>query len=246
MHVTILTLFPEYFREPLSASIPGRARRKGLFSYEIVDLREYAEEDGMVDDYPYGGGGGMVMKPEPVFRAYEALGEPEPFVLLSARGRVFDHRAAVRHAVEPHLTLLCGHYKDVDERVRETLVTDEISLGDFVLSGGEIAALAVIDAIVRLLPGVIGDFDSAQSDSFHDEWLLGAPSYTRPAEYRGMAVPEVLLSGDHSAIERWRRERSIELTREIRPDLLEREARETRPEGPAGPQKNLDDDPAEG
>lgn len=224
MHATILTLFPEYFRAPLETSIPGRAKRKGLFSYEIVDLRGFAGEDGMVDDYPYGGGGGMVMKPEPVFRAYEALGEPKPFVLLSARGRVFDHRLAVRYAVEPRLTLLCGHYKDVDERVREALVTDEISIGDFVLSGGEIAALAVVDAVVRLLPGVIGDFGSAQGDSFHDEWLLGAPSYTRPAEYRGRAVPEVLLSGDHAAIARWRRERSVEWTRERRPDLLEREA----------------------
>ncbi|MDX1660821.1 MAG: tRNA (guanosine(37)-N1)-methyltransferase TrmD [Gemmatimonadota bacterium] len=236
MHVTILTLFPEYFREPLDASIPGRARRKGLFSYEIVDLRDWAE-DGMVDDYPYGGGGGMVMKPEPVFRAYEALGEPEPFVLMSARGRRFDHRAAVRFAVEPRLTLLCGHYKDVDERVREALVTDEVSIGDFVLSGGEIAALAVIDAVVRLLPGVIGDFESAQSDSFHDEWLLGAPSYTRPSEYRGRAVPDVLLSGDHAEIERWRRERSLEITRERRPDLLDRGKDE---------EKTLDDDPREG
>src|SRR5687767_493890 len=173
MHVTILTLFPEYFREPLAQSITGRARRKGLFSYEIVDLRDHAGEDGMVDDYPYGGGGGMVLKAEPVFRAYEALGEPKPFILMSARGRVFTHDVAVELAVAERLTILCGHYKDVDERVREALVTDEIALGDFVLSGGEIAALAVIDAVVRLLPGVIGDFDSAQGDSFHDESLLG-------------------------------------------------------------------------
>lgn len=230
MHVTVLTLFPEYFREPLEASIPGRAKRKGLFSYEVVDLRDFAGPDGMVDDYPYGGGGGMVMKPEPVFRAYEALGEPEPFVLLSARGRTFDHRVAIEYAVEGSITLLCGHYKDVDERVRETLVTDEVSIGDFVLSGGEIAALAMIDAVVRLLPGVIGDFESAQSDSFHDEWLLGAPSYTRPAEYRGMAVPEVLLSGDHAAIARWRREKAETMTRERRPDLIDRE-----PRGPESP-----------
>ncbi|MDX1623396.1 MAG: tRNA (guanosine(37)-N1)-methyltransferase TrmD [Gemmatimonadota bacterium] len=233
MHVTILTLFPGYFIEPLKQSIPGRARRAGLFSWEIVDLRDFVGEDEQVDDYPYGGGGGMVLRPEPVFRAYDALEEPEPFVLLSARGRRFDHRLAVEYAVEPRLTLLCGHYKDVDERVREALVTDEISLGDFVLSGGEIAALAVIDAVVRLLPGVLGDFESAQSDSFHDEWILGAPSYTRPAEYRGMEVPEVLRSGDHAAIERWRRERAIELTRERRPDLLERE-------------KDLESEPSEG
>lgn len=229
MHVTILTLFPEYF-EPLEASIPGRAKAKGLFSWEVVDLRDFAGEDGMVDDYPYGGGGGMVMKPEPVFRAWEALGEPAPFVLLSARGRRFDHAVAVEYAVEDSITLLCGHYKDVDERVREALVTDEISIGDFVLSGGEIAALAMIDAVVRLLPGVIGDFESAQGDSFHDEWLLGAPSYTRPAEFRGLAVPDVLLSGDHAAIERWRRETAEATTRERRPDLLDREA--DAPEGP--------------
>jgi tRNA (guanine37-N1)-methyltransferase len=227
MHVTILTLFPEYFREPLAQSITGRARRKGLFSYEIVDLRDHAGEDGMVDDYPYGGGGGMVLKAEPVFRAYEALGEPKPFILMSARGRVFTHDVAVELAVEDRLTILCGHYKDVDERVREALVTDEIALGDFVLSGGEIAALAVIDAVVRLLPGVIGDFDSAQGDSFHDESLLGPPSYTRPAEYRGMRVPDVLLSGDHAAVTRWRREKSLEITAQRRPDLIARdEARE--------------------
>jgi tRNA (guanine37-N1)-methyltransferase len=221
VHVTILTLFPDYFREPLAQSITGRARRKGLFSYEIVDLRDYAAADGMLDDYPYGGGGGMVLKPEPVFRAYEALGEPDPFILMSARGRRFTHDVAVELAVENGLTILCGHYKDVDERVREALVTDEIALGDFVLSGGEIAALAVIDAVVRLLPGVLGDFDSAQGDSFHDEALLGPPSYTRPAEYRGMQVPEILLSGDHGAIARWRREKALEITRERRPELLE-------------------------
>lgn len=224
MHVNILTLFPEYFRLPLVQSMTGRAKSRGVFSYEIVDLRGHAGEDGAVDDYPYGGGGGMVLKPEPVFRAWEALGEPRPFVLLSARGRPFTHRVAVELAVEPELTLLCGHYKDVDERVREALVTDEISLGDFVLSGGEIAALAVVDAVVRLLPGVLGDFDSAQGDSFHDEWLLGAPSYTRPPVYRGLEVPEVLRSGDHAAIARWRRERAEQVTRERRPDLIEREA----------------------
>ncbi len=220
MHVTIVTLFPDYFKEPLAQSMTGRAHKKGRLSWEIVDLREYAGEDGMVDDYPYGGGGGMVLKPEPVFRAWEALGEPRPFLLMSARGRRFDQRVAVELSVQERLTILCGHYKDVDERIREALVTDEISLGDFVLSGGEIAALAVVDAVTRLLPGVLGDFDSAQGDSFHDEWLLGPPSYTRPAEYRGMAVPEVLLSGDHAAIARWRQERAIALTRERRPDLL--------------------------
>ena len=237
MHVTVLTLFPDYFRVPLAQSITGRARKKGLLSWEIVDLREYAGEDGVVDDYPYGGGGGMVLKPEPVFRAYEALGQPKPFLLMSARGRRFDHRVAVELAVKDHLTILCGHYKDVDERVREALVTDEISLGDFVLSGGEIAALAVIDAVARLQPGVLGDFDSAQGDSFHDEWLLGPPSYTRPAEFHGMRVPDVLLSGDHAAIARWREQEARRLTLERRPDLVARDA-DRAPESAGGGEEN--------
>ena len=167
-----------------------------------------------------------MLKPEPVFRAHEALESPRPFVLLSARGRPFTHRVAVELSVEPQLTLLCGHYKDVDERVREALVTDEISLGDFVLSGGEIAALAVIAAVARLLPGVLGDFDSAQGDSYHDDWLLGPPSYTRPAEYRGRKVPDILLSGDHAAVARWRVAEAERATRERRPDLMARRERE--------------------
>ncbi|HUP01376.1 MAG TPA: tRNA (guanosine(37)-N1)-methyltransferase TrmD [Gemmatimonadota bacterium] len=220
LHVNILTLFPAYFREPLAQSMTGRARRLGVFSYDLIDLRDFVADREQVDDYPYGGGGGMVLKPEPVFRAHDALGSTAPFILLSARGRPFTHKIAVELSVEREVTLLCGHYKDVDERVREALVTDEISLGDFVLSGGEIAALAVLDAVVRLLPGVLGDFDSAQGDSFHDEPLLGSPSYTRPAVYRGLAVPEVLRSGDHGAIARWRREQSERATRRRRPDLM--------------------------
>lgn len=227
MHINILTLFPDYFRVPLEQSITGRARARGAFSYDLIDLRDFVSENEQVDDYPYGGGGGMVLKPEPVFRAYDALEAPDPFVLLSARGRRFDHRVAVELAVKPELTLLCGHYKDVDERVRDALVTDEISIGDFVLSGGEIAALAVVDAVVRLLPGVLGDFDSAQGDSFHDAWELGAPSYTRPVVYRDREVPEVLRSGNHAEIEAWRREMAERLTRERRPDLIRREGEET-------------------
>ncbi|HWC07215.1 MAG TPA: tRNA (guanosine(37)-N1)-methyltransferase TrmD [Gemmatimonadota bacterium] len=226
MHVNVLTLFPDYFHAPLAQSMTGRARKRGLFSWDVIDLRAFVAEGEQADDYPYGGGGGMVMKPEPVFRAWEALEEPRPFVLLSARGRPFTHEVAVELSVEPELTLLCGHYKDVDERVRAALVTDEISVGDFVLSGGEIAALALIDAVVRLLPGVLGDFDSAQGDSFHDEWRLGPPSYTRPAVYRGMPVPDVLLSGDHAAIARWRHDEAARITRERRPDLLDRAAAE--------------------
>ncbi len=226
MQINVVTIFPDFFAAPLATSIPGRVREKGIATYRIVDLRDYTHDRHQtVDDYPYGGGAGMVMKPEPFFEAVEAL-EPEgPVVLLSARGRPFTHGDAVRFSVEPDLTLLCGHYKDVDQRVADHLATEELSLGDFVLSGGEAAALAVTDAVVRLLPGALGDHASAASDSFYDEGLLSPPSYTRPAEYRGMEVPEVLLSGDHARIEAWRREAARRMTRERRPDLLsEREA----------------------
>ncbi len=226
MQINVVTIFPDFFAAPLATSIPGRVREKGIATYRIVDLRDYTHDRHQtVDDYPYGGGAGMVMKPEPFFEAVEAL-EPEgPVVLLSARGRPFTHGDAVRFSVEPDLTLLCGHYKDVDQRVADHLATEELSLGDFVLSGGEAAALAVTDAVVRLLPGALGDHASAASDSFYDEGLLSPPSYTRPAEYRGMEVPEVLLSGDHARIEAWRREAARRMTRERRPELLsEREA----------------------
>ncbi len=226
MRVNIVTIFPEFFAGPLSLGVPGRAAKAGLVRYRVVDLRDYTHDrHRTVDDEPYGGGAGMVMKPEPFFEAVEAL-EPEgPIVLLSARGRRFEHRDAVRLAVQPELTLLCGHYKDVDQRVADGLATEELSLGDFVLSGGEVAALAVTDAVVRLLPGALGTHESAATDSFYDDGLLSPPSYTRPAEYRGREVPEVLLSGDHARIEAWRRDRAEELTRERRPDLWERRER---------------------
>lgn len=220
MHVNVLTIFPELFDLPLRTSILGRAQAAGRFTWRALDLRDFAEgPHRQVDDYPYGGGGGMVLKPEPIFRAVDALDPAGHIVLLSARGTVFDHAAAVRLSLRPVLTFICGHYKDVDERVREALVDEEISLGSFVLSGGEIASLAVLDAVVRLLPGVLGDFDSAQGDSFY-EGQLGAPSYTRPAEFRGMHVPEVLLSGDHAAVQRWREDQARALTRTNRPDLV--------------------------
>jgi tRNA (guanine37-N1)-methyltransferase len=223
MRINIVTIFPSYFETPLSLSIPGRAAAAGLVEYRVVDLREYTRDrHRTVDDYPYGGGTGMVMKPEPFFEAVEALTARPPIVLLSARGRRFEHRDAVRLAVQPELTLLCGHYKDVDQRVAEALATEELSLGDFVLSGGEVAALAVTDAVVRLLPGALGTHESAAGDSFYEEGLLSPPSYTRPAEYRGLEVPEVLLSGDHARVEAWRRGRSEALTQERRPDLWER------------------------
>jgi tRNA (guanine37-N1)-methyltransferase len=222
MKINIVTIFPDFFTGPLALSIPGRAAEAGLVEYHVVDLRDYTHDrHRTVDDVPYGGGAGMVMKPEPFFEAVDALAPSGPVVLLSARGRPFRHADAVRFSVAKDLTLLCGHYKDVDQRVAEHLATEEISAGDFVLSGGEAAALLVTDAVVRLLPGAVGDHDSAASDSFYDGAPLSPPSYTRPAEYRGHVVPEVLRSGDHARIERWRTEEAERLTRARRPELLE-------------------------
>ncbi len=223
MRINIVTIFPPFFEAPLGLGIPARAAAAGLVEYRVVDLREHTHDrHRTVDDYPYGGGAGMVMKPEPFFEAVDALAPAGPVVLLSARGRPFGHDDAVRFAVEEELTLLCGHYKDVDERVAGHLATHEVSLGDFVLSGGEIAALAVTDAVVRLLPGALGTHESAASDSFYDGALLSPPSYTRPPEYRGHRVPEALLSGDHARIAAWRREAAERLTRERRPELWRR------------------------
>jgi len=207
------------FAAPLAASIAGRAAERGLVCYRVVQLRDYTHDrHNTVDDYPYGGGAGMVLKPEPFFEAVEDLGAGPPIVLLSARGRPFGHRDAVRFAVGEAVTLLCGHYKDVDQRVADGLGAEELSLGDFVLSGGEPAALCVIDAVVRLLPGALGDHESAATDSHYDG-LLAPPSYTRPPSYRGLDVPAVLLSGDHAQIAAWREAEAERLTRERRPDL---------------------------
>ncbi len=224
MRINIVTIFPDFFTGPLGLSIPRRAAEAGLVSYRLVDLRDYAHDrHRTVDDVPYGGGAGMVMKPEPFFEAVDDLKPEGPIVLLSARGRPFRHADAVRLSVADDLTLLCGHYKDVDQRVADQLATEELSIGDFVVSGGEIGALAITDAVVRLLPGAMGDHEAASSDSFYDTGLLSAPSYTRPPEYRGHAVPEVLRSGDHAKIEAWRRAEALRLTRERRPELLEGE-----------------------
>jgi len=221
--INVVTIFPEFFEVPLGTSIPGRAASAGLVEYRVVDLRDFTHDrHRTVDDEPYGGGAGMVMKPEPFFEAMDELRPRGPIVLLSPRGRVFDHDAAVRFAVQPELTLLCGHYKGVDERVAEGLATEELSVGDYVLSGGEPAALVVVDAVVRLLPGAMSDHESAAADSFYDG-LLAPPVYTRPAEYRGREVPDVLRSGDHARIEEWRSREAERLTRERRPDLWERE-----------------------
>jgi tRNA (guanine37-N1)-methyltransferase len=222
MQINIVTLFPEALAPYLGASIPGRAASAGKVKYQLLQLRDFTHDrHRTVDDYPYGGGAGMVLKPEPFFEAVATLDAPSrqgPIVLLSARGRRFEHDDAVRFSLGERLTLLCGHYKDVDQRVAERLATEELSLGDFVLSGGEPAALSVVDAVVRLLPGVLGDHESAAGDS-HYEGLLSPPSYTRPPAFDGLAVPEVLLSGNHAGIEAWRQAEAERLTRERRPDL---------------------------
>ena len=204
LQITVLTIFPDFFHGPLGLSIPARAAAAGSVNYRVVDLRDYTHDrHRTVDDYPYGGGAGMVMKPEPFFEAVDALRVRAPIVLLSPRGRVFRQIDAVRYADGQELTLLCGHYKDVDQRVADHLATEEVSIGDFVLSGGEAAALAIIDATVRLLPGAMSDHESARGDSFAER-ELSAPSYTRPPVYRGYEVPEILLSGDHQRIADWR------------------------------------------
>jgi len=213
LRINVVTIFPEFFTGPLTLSIPSRAAAAGSVLYNIVDLRSFThDKHHTVDDSPYGGGAGMVMKPQPFFEAVESLETKPPIVLLSPRGRVFSHADAERFAAGEELTLLCGHYKDIDQRVADHLATEEISLGDFVLSGGEAAALAIIDATVRLLPGAMSDIDSARSDSFFGRGL-SAPSYTRPPEFRGHAVPEVLLSGDHAKIAKWREEEGMRLTK---------------------------------
>ncbi len=228
LRINVVTLFPELFEIPFRTSIPGRAAAKGLVEYRVVGLREFTHDrHATVDDYPFGGGAGMVLKPEPFYEALDAMEPEPPIVLLSARGRPFGHDDAVRLSVGRELTLLCGHYKDVDARVAQRQGVEEVAVGDAVLSGGEFAALCVVDAVVRLLPGALGDHESAASDSFY-EGLLSPPSYTRPREYRGMTVPEVLLSGDHAAIEAWRRAEAEALTRDRRPDLWARYAQSER------------------
>jgi tRNA (guanine37-N1)-methyltransferase len=221
LRINVVTLFPEWFAAPLQSSILGRAAAAGLVQYRVVQLREYTHDrHKTVDDAPYGGGAGMVLKVEPMVEAVEGLKvvNGSPIVLLTARGKLFTHDNAVRYSLESELTLLCGHYKDVDQRVADVLNAEEVSIGDFVLSGGEPAALSIVDAVVRLLPGALGDHESASSDS-HYEGLLAPPSYTRPPSYRGLDVPDVLLSGDHDKINAWRAAQAERLTKERRPDL---------------------------
>jgi len=226
MRIDILTLFPGMFSGPFDESIIKRAVEGGIVSIHLHDIRQWAKgRHKVVDDYPYGGGPGMVLKPEPVLAAAEAVLEmaPErgPIVLLSPIGRRFDHQVAVELSRQRRLTLLCGHYEGCDARVHEHLATDEISVGDYVLSGGEMAAMVVVDAVVRQLPGALGSPQSALEESFV-QGLLEAPPYTRPPDFRGWPVPEVLLSGNHQEVARWRRRRNLLLTARRRPDLLAR------------------------
>jgi tRNA (guanine37-N1)-methyltransferase len=225
MNIDVVTIFPRMVQPPVEDGIVRRAVEAGLVEIAVHDLREFTDDrHRTVDDAPFGGGPGMVMKAEPFFRAVESLlpagpGPGTAVVLLSPRGRPFDQAAAARFAGLERLVLLCGRYEGIDERVREGLATEEVSLGDFVLTGGEVAALAVVEATVRLLPGALGDEGSAEADSFADG-LLDHPHYTRPATVRGRGVPEVLLSGDHGRIRRWRRQQALRATRERRPELL--------------------------
>jgi tRNA (guanine37-N1)-methyltransferase len=221
VRIDVFTIFPGIFEAPLRESLLGRAIGEGLLDIRVHDLREWSEDrHRMVDDTAYGGGPGMVMKPEPFFAAVESL-DPDRgrALLLSPAGRRLDQAFVRELAGEEHLALLCGRYEGVDERVVEGLPAEEVSIGDYVLAGGEVPALVVIEAVTRLVPGVIGKEESHERDSFAEPRLLDHPQYTRPAEFRGMAVPEVLLSGDHGAIDRWRREAAREKTRRNRPDL---------------------------
>lgn len=226
MQIHVITAFPNLLQGPLDESIIKRARERRLVQIYVHDLRDFTtDKHRSVDDYPYGGGPGMVLKPEPIFRCVDHIlaeyGLHQPrIILMTPQGERYAQKMAIALATVEAMIIICGHYKGVDERVRLALVTDEISIGDYVLSGGELAAAVVIDSVVRLLPGAISDPLSAEGDSFH-RGTLDHPHYTRPEEFRGMRVPEVLLSGNHAAIERWRQEQALEQTRRRRKDLLQ-------------------------
>jgi tRNA (guanine37-N1)-methyltransferase len=227
VRIDIFCLFPEMFTSPFNQSIIKRAKERGLVDIVVHNIRDYThDKHHTADDYPYGGGAGMVLKPEPIFEAIEAVGQQInrgeiPIILLTPQGRLFSQQIAQELAHHSRLMLICGHYEGIDERVHEHLATDEISIGDYVLSGGELAAMVMVDAIVRLIPGVLGSQASLNSDS-HTDGLLEYPQYTRPEIYRGWPVPSVLLSGNHQEIARWRRREAISRTAKRRPDLLEK------------------------
>lgn len=226
MRIDIVSVIPDFFASPLEKGLLGIARKKGLAEMHVHNLHDYGlGKYRQVDDTPFGGGAGMVIRPEPVFECIGGLQAERDYdevIFMTPDGKPFDQKSANRLSMTGNLIVLCGHYKAMDERIRRTLVTMELSVGDVVLSGGEIPALMLADAIVRLIPGVIGDGESALTDSFQSD-MLDCEWYTRPAEYRGMAVPDVLLSGHHARIEAWRHENALQRTRERRPDLLERE-----------------------
>jgi len=225
MQIDILTLFPDMFPGVLNSSILNRAREKDKFNYNVINFREYTDhKHEKVDDYPYGGGAGMVLTAQPIFDAVDAVTKNKStkprIILMCPQGEPYNQKKAEELAQEDHLIFICGHYEGYDERIREYLVTDEISIGDYILTGGELGAMVVVDSIVRLLPDVLGNEQSAPEDSF-STGLLEHPHYTRPADFRGMTVPDVLLSGNHANIETWRRQQSLKRTYERRPELLE-------------------------
>lgn len=225
MNFHVLTLFPEMIEQGVNTSITGRAIEKGLINLDAINIRDFAgNKHGQVDDYPYGGGAGMVMQPGPVYRSYESVVEKIGYnprvIYLTPQGKVFNQKMAEDFAGEEDLVFLCGHYEGIDERVLEMIVTDNVSIGDYVLTGGELPSMVMIDAISRLVPGVLNNDVSAEFESFNDN-LLEYPQYTRPAEFMGKEVPPILLSGNHPKVDKWRREQSILRTLERRPDLLE-------------------------
>ena len=222
MRIDLFTIFPDYLEGPLTASLLGKARERGLLDLRAHDLRDWTDDrHRTTDDTPFGGGAGMVMTPEPIFTAVEAVEPPRPLYLLSASGRRFDQGMAEELAALPGFSLICGRYEGVDQRVADHLCDGEVSVGEYVLAGGEAAALVVIEAVARLVPGVMGNAASGEQESFADG-LLEYPQYTRPAEFRGWAVPEVLRSGDHARVARWRRREALRRTLERRPDLIDR------------------------
>lgn len=228
MRIDIITIFPQIIRDPLNESILKQARQRADLAINLLDLRDFSiDKHRTVDDTPYGGGPGMILKPEPIFRVMEAIfdesddRETARVIFPTPQGELFSQERALDLSNHTHLVFLCGHYKAVDQRVIDTWVTDEVSIGDFILSGGEIPALLMIDALVRLIPGVLGDIQSARSDSFQN-YLLDCPYFTRPEEFRGIKVPEILLTGHHQKIEEWRQQQRIKRTRERRPDLYQK------------------------
>ena len=223
MKIDILTLFPEMFDAVLKSSILGKAIEKGILRVGVINIRDFSKDrHRRVDDYPYGGGAGMVMMPQPLYDAIKSVKDKSPdarVVLTSPRGKPFDQEKARLLSKEPHLVIVCGHYEGIDQRIIDTMVDEEISIGDYILTGGELPAMVIVDAVARLLPGAIGSPRSLEQESFTNG-LLEYPQYTRPADFLGMKVPEVLLSGNHKRIEEWRRRKAVEITRRIRPDLL--------------------------